>query len=352
MKRAGGIVLIVAVAVTVAYVWLRPRPQGLSEAYVGERAATVWNSLAQVRAPVATLRFGDRVTVVERRGDQAHIRLPGGTTGWLEARLLLAPALWERSAKLLNETRKMPLQAAGHTKVPTNVRIDPGRTAARIFQFGRDVPVEIFARAVAEWSPAGEEPGREASGDAEKSRREDWLLVRGVVPAEVGGTVTPGEGAPPPAATVVPAITVAGWVVARFVELDLPDTIKNYASSAGIHVLAWFELNRVREAPGSSEQKPQYLVAGWRGGEGQGCDFTMLRVYTWGAGRQRYETAFVESNLCGSLPIRVGKSPAGEPEFHFETAGAKGEEERIYRMRQTTVRRVREAVKTRSRAKK
>ena len=44
---------------------------------------------------------------------------------------------------------------------------------------------------------------------------------------------------------------------------------------------------------------------------GKACDFTMLRVYTWGSKRKRYETAYVESDLCGHLPIRVPPYPLG-----------------------------------------
>jgi hypothetical protein len=101
-------------------------------------------------------------------------------------------------------------------------------------------------------------------------------------------------------------------------------------------VVAWFELNRVLD--GSGGEAPQYLVAGSRGGESQTCDFTMLRVYTWGAVRKRYETAYVESDLCGRLPIRVTGAPAG-PEFRFAQAGENAAE-RIYTMHQTVVRRV------------
>jgi hypothetical protein len=66
----------------------------------------------------------------------------------------------------------------------------------------------------------------------------------------------------------------------------------------------------------------------------------MLRVYTWGAARKRYETAYVESDLCGRLPIRVSNGAAG-PEFRFadlDTSSA----ERMYVMQQTSVRRVKD----------
>jgi hypothetical protein len=141
-----------------------------------------------------------------------------------------------------------------------------------------------------------------------------------------------------PADAESPTPPIAGWVLARFIEPDLPGPVRDYASSADLHVIAWFELNRVPD--GSGGQAPQYLVAGARGGEGQACDFTMLRVYTWSVARKRYETAYVESNLCGHLPIRVSHSAEG-PAFRFaETGDRPGES--TYLMRQTEVRRVKE----------
>jgi hypothetical protein len=122
-------------------------------------------------------------------------------------------------------------------------------------------------------------------------------------------------------------------VLARFIEPDLPGPVRDYASSADLHVIAWFVLNRVPD--GSGGEAPQYLVAGARGGEGQDCDFTMLRVYTWGAARKRYETAYVESDLCGRLPIRVTNVATG-PEFRFAEADD-NHTERTYLMRQTSV---------------
>ncbi len=126
--------------------------------------------------------------------------------------------------------------------------------------------------------------------------------------------------------------------MARFIELDLPDPVREGASSSNLRPVAWFELNRV---PDPSGGKPQYLLAATRGPEGQACDFTALRVYTWYAKKSRYETAFIENNLCGQLPIGVGKGPKDEPEFRFRFLNA-DKEERVYRLIETVVRRVRE----------
>jgi len=313
---------------------LRPKHDYLGEAYISERSVTLWSSVAQVREPIDTLHYGDRVDIMARRNDSAKVRTVSGEIGWVDGRLLLEPALWQRSIKLLGVAREMPVQARGRTKVQTNLRVEPGRSAPRLYQFGRGVPVEIVSRSVVDWVQANDE--REGTEQQQGSKKEDWFLIRALAtrpPGEnssrtVTTTTQPGDQTAP----------IAGWVVARFVELDLPDAVREGTLAANVRPIAWFELNRVAS---SSGDKPQYLVAGTRSGEGQPCDFSTLRVYTWNERRSRYETAFIENNLCGQIPIRLGKGPKGEPEFRFLVTGG-AHQERVYRLMQTVVRRVRE----------
>jgi hypothetical protein len=221
----------------------------------------------------------------------------------------------------------------------------------------------ILQRAVADTLQGPEENSqavKTTASDEQKSKQEDWLLVLRAIdspasdgsipssrtgPSEVkratGDSVSGGPVAAQPGVAAVGGLAgpVAGWVLARFVELDLPGPVRDLASSAGLHVVAWFELNRVPD--GSGGEAPQYLVAGSHGGEGGACDFTMLRVYTWGAVRKRYETAYVESDLCGSLPIRTSTGAKG-PEFQFSDVD-EGGAARTYVMQNTAVRRVKDA---------
>jgi hypothetical protein len=111
--------------------------------------------------------------------------------------------------------------------------------------------------------------------------------------------------------------------------------------------VAWFVLNYASDLENAGG-RPQYLMAGNHGasnGDAQPCDFNSLRVYTWGAARHRYETAFVESNLCGYFPIRTSKQPrTGDPEFRFTALESNGARlERVYALHQTSVRREHEA---------
>jgi SH3-like domain-containing protein len=325
--------LLCGVALTA---WLvRPKHETLGEAYISTHSAPLLSSVAQVREQLVMLHYGERVDVVARRNEYNKVRTSAGLVGWVDTHQLMEPALWQRSVNLLAQVQSMPVQARGRTKVATNLRVQPGRTESRLYQFTRGVPVEIIGRAVADWVQVTDE--KDASNEAPEAKKEDWFLVRGIATRPPGEnnargaestTTHPGEQTTP----------IAGWVIARFVELDMPDAVRDGASSANIRPIAWFELNR---APDPSGDKPQYLVAAARGAEGQICDFTTLRVYTWNIRKTRYETAFIENDLCGQLPIRITKGPKNEPEFRFhEKAGAK--EERQYRLIQTVVRRIRD----------
>ena len=336
MKRR--LLIAVPLLCLVAFVaWMfRPKHETLGEAFVSERNVTLWGRVAQVRESLGILHYGDRVDVVARRNDNVEVRTAAGVVGWVDSRLLMEPTLWQRTIKLLDQVRSMPVQARGRTKVASNLRVQPGRTQPRLYQFGRNVPVEIVARGVADWAQVTDE--KDSSDEPQETKKEDWYLIRGVATRPPGETTARGTES---ANTTQPGdqtMPIAGWVVARFLELDLPDPVREGAASANIRPVAWFELNRVGEPPGD---KPQYLVAGARGPEGQSCDFTTLRVYTWNARRSRYETAYIENNLCGQMPVRVGKGPRGEPEFRFRVMGG-NREERVYHLTQTVVRRVRE----------
>jgi hypothetical protein len=336
MKRKLVIAVPLLVLVGLLAWAFRPKREAVGDAYVSERSVTLWSSVAQVRELVDTLHYGDRVDVIAHRNDNVKVRTGAGLVGWVDGRQLLEPSMWQRSTKLLTQAQAIPAQARGRTKVQTNLRVQPGRTEPRLYQFGRGVPVEVVGRAVADWVQVTDE--KEPSNAPQDTKKEDWFLVRAVA------TRPPGESASRSAesnTTTRPgdqSIPIAGWVIARFVELDLPDPVRDGIASANVRPVAWFELNRAGD---SSGDKPQFLAAGSHGPEGQPCDFTTLRVYTWNAKKTRYETAFIENNLCGQLPVRIGKGPNREPEFRFHVMDG-GKDERVYRLIQTVVRRIHE----------
>jgi hypothetical protein len=317
-----GLVVVLVASVAAYFRFHRTKPP-LETEYAGDRQVTIWSTTAQVREPLATVTFGDRLDVLGRFGDQVQVRTPAGVTGWASESDLLTAEFWQKAKDLDSSTSSLPVEARGHTHVRTNLHFEPGRDAPKIRQLNKDVPVDLFERRPVEVSPATGSAGVQETAATESStpRKEDWWLIRAHMPDRT---------------------TMGGWVLGRFIDLDVPQPLPDYASAADMHIVAWFELNHVADSSG--EQKPQYLVVGDRGSEGQPCDFTLMRVFTWGNQRQRYETAFVESDVCGKLPVKLvpATTAGGDAAFSFEDSGNGAPEERLYRMHQTIVRRVKE----------
>jgi hypothetical protein len=240
--------------------------------------------------------------------------------GWINEADLLSADLWQRASDLDAMTAKSPVQARGHTHAISNLHVEAGRESPRVRQLNKGVPVELFERKVVEGSPApaaaavDDKNATQGPSSAPPAKKEDWWLIRAHLPDQT---------------------SVAGWILGRFVDLDVPAPLPDYASAAAMHIVAWFELNRVAD-------RPQYLVVGNRGPEGQVCDFTMIRVFTWGQKKQRYETAYLESRVCGKLPMNLKEPamPGGDVIFSFEDSSSGNDEQRTYRMERTAVRRV------------
>jgi len=310
-------VVVVCTALYLRYLRART-PRGV--AYAGNREVVLWSAAAQVREPVATVNFGDRLEILGHFQDRVKVRSPNRITGWVSQSDLLTPDVWQRARDLAAKTAVMPVQASGHTRVISNLHVEAGRESPRIRQLSKTIPVDMLQRAVAD-APVNN-AGEENSDEPVEAKKEDWWLVRAHTPDQM---------------------SVSGWMLGKFIDLDAPAPLRDLASSAGIHIMGWFELNSVKDPSGG--QKPQYLVVGSRGAEGQPCDFTLMRVFTWSAHRQQYETAFITSNVCGKLPVTVTRPslPGGDATFSFSELGRGSPEERTYRMHQTIVRRVRES---------
>jgi hypothetical protein len=341
---------LLMVLVAALYVRFHHSAPPLETAYAGSRTVTLYSTSAQVREPVTIVSFGDRLEVLQRFQNQVKVRTSAGVMGWTEEGDLLSADLWQTLKDLEAKSATMPVVAHGHTRVLSNLHIEPGRDSPRVRQLNKDIPIEMMARQPELVAPAAISSAEDESGDAPASdsakpdgrkskgrkstdrkssdrdsgdkpqpKKEDWWLVR---------------------AHIADQAVLAGWLLGRFVELDVPSPLPDYATSAGMRIVAWTELNRVPSESG----KPvaQYLLLGTHGPEGQPCDFTSLRVYTWGKQKDRYETAFVESNVCGKLPIQRLQSagPEADITFSFLDSSNGQPERRTYRMHQTIVRRV------------
>jgi len=220
---------------------------------------------ADIRLAVESVKAGDQVQVLLRTRNWAKVKLADGRTGWVEGKDLVDSQTYEAAQKLLKDLDSLPVQAEGHTPQSINLRFEPSRDSTTLAQLPNNQKVEVFGRKIVARPSQLDQP-------SSSPVKEAWYLVR--------------------------TDRRAGWVLGRFVSLDIPESLGAYAQ--GSNIVAWIVINTV---PDEGRQVPQYLAADRAGN--QEADFTHIRVFTWWVKKQRYVTAYAESGLQGYFPIRA-----------------------------------------------
>jgi hypothetical protein len=249
-------------------------------AYVSAPQVVLRDRIAAVFTKNGTLKNSERVQILEREKRFARVRTQGGIEGWVEQRYLVSQQVFDGFQKLVQQEQNDPVQAIGTTRNETNIHLEPGREADHLYLLSQGAKVSLLKRATAGKVLPDATPTPKADGKTSNSPTpivEDWWLVR-----------DPQQH--------------VGWVLARFVDLDAPLEIAQYAE--GQRIVAFFVLNEVVDG---DKKIPQYLVLLSEPRDGMDFDFNQVRVYTWNVRRHRYETAYHERNLDGVLPATVNQ---------------------------------------------
>lgn len=319
----------------------------LGEAFVGPATLQVRKELAARAELVATLKHGERVDLIGRRRRFYQIRTKNGAEGWVDGRQLLSPELMEQLGALAEQVAKAPSQGEATVFDLLNVHTEPNRQSPSFFQLGpgkyADLIAYVRAPRVAfqapELIPAPPPPQPRAKKKLETEIPPppagrppgvpaNWLSLSG----NPSGAIAPK----PPSAESAPMAPVedwallrdkdgrAGWALARSLFIAVPDEVAQYAERARIS--AYFAIG---EVAAKGETKKVWLWAALTPGVTD-RDFDSLRIFTYNTRRQRYETAFIERNLRGWLPILVSRHGTAARSFRVvvqEKSGAVVERE-------------------------
>lgn len=278
----------------------RAHPRSQEVAYVLTDSVEVVDTPAEVRLVIGSLKSGERVQVLQRTEDWVRIEYGAGRTGWVGSKDLLDSETYEGGQKLWKELGELPAQAAGHANGAVNLRVGPSRDATELAQLQLGQKLEVFGRRMVSRPPPPDQPSAPPVEEA-------WYLVR------VGPR--------------------AGWVLGRFVELDIPPGVSAFAQS--MNIVACLTLNTVND---EGRQVPQYLIADRMGS--REIDFNHIRVLTWWPKHQEYATAYVESGLTGYFPIRV-TTLGGVPYFRLRIMDSQGRKvQKVYGLFDTKTRSV------------
>ena len=291
--RAIVIILLIVAGLFACYLIVyRPRPKvPLEAAYVLPTKVTMVDTPADIRQEIDTLKAGQRLEVLSRTRNWAHVRTESGQDGWVEGKNLVDGPTYEAGRRLLGSLEETQVQAVGHVSDLANLRLEPSRESSQLAQLREDQKVEVLGRRLIDRPLQPDQPPTATPA------RDAWYLVR--------------------------ADSKAGWILGRLVALDIPEAVSVYAQ--GVNMVAWFVLNTVAD---DGRQVPQYLVADRTGANEY--DFDHIRVFTWWVKNQKYVTAYVESDLGGYFPIRV-QPLDGIPHFRLRVVDGEGNKvQRVY----------------------
>lgn len=298
-------------------------------AYVAVPEAFLRDKVATIYTKTGVVHNGERVQVLERMPSKRFIRVraPHGEEGWLQERFLADQATYDQFQRMAAEFRSTPAQGTATIEQQVKVHVLPGRKTGFLYLLSEKQRVDLLQRRPIDRNAAPvkddkfKEPDADSSDDdaPEKPGQpaiwEDWWMVRD-------------------------SENRVGWVLGHALYLDVPDEIGQYAE--GQRIVAVYKLD---EVPDQGKPVAEYLVLLTEPKDGAPYDFSQARVYTWNTRKHRYETAYRERNLEGSLPVTLGRQDfEKEGTLRTFTLNVKDAEDRprqqLYKFRPPIVRKV------------
>jgi SH3-like domain-containing protein len=276
MKKIVGILLAVALLCFGESCRRTSGPSSKNRARITAERVEVKKTRATLSPLVAELHRGDEIEVLSREPRWLRIRTANRQEGWIEEGSAMDQSIMDAEQKLVEEMQKEVVQAIGELSSGTNLRTAPGRETPIFARIPKDTKVEVFDRTLTERpQPAGSSTATPGTPE-NQPRKDPWLKIR----TEKGD---------------------AGWVYSPSVNFLVPDEIVQYSESR--RIVGWLVLNQIEVA--GEKKVNQYVVADVEPGVAHDYDFDRIRVFTWNMKRGRYETAYRESKIFGTYPIRV-----------------------------------------------
>jgi len=318
-----------------------PRVPTIGEAFVGPATLKLRKDIPLESGTAALVKHGDRVEILQRRRKFLKVRGPNGSVGWTEERQLLAAADMASLKELSDRAAKMPSQGIATTYSDLRVHTQPSVQAPSFLLIKENEKFEVLATVVVPRTDLARAPlippAPKKAKVPKKPPKEpkvppvplpkppplpkNWLELS---KTDLGDA--PPEEHDPVEEKVVPSdswslIRVggrqAGWVLTRFARMAIPDDVAQYAE--GHRIVSYFPLAEIQD----EDQKKKIWLWTTASGSGQPYDFDSFRVFVWSLRKHRYETAYIERNLQGYLPVLVKDVDLSTPVTRGKTATAR-----------------------------
>lgn len=309
------------------------RAPAIGEVFAGPASVTLRQELHPRSAVTATVKHGERLEVIQRRRRFFKVRTAQGVEGWTDARHLLAPEEMARLEQTALKSAGLPSQGRATVYDALNIHTEPNRQAPSFSQIPEKGYVDVLAHKLAPRVPYNSpvlSVGVSAPPQTRKKpkKKKSEALPPPPMPAppppppnwlELSKTPETGERTPqaeqPKPAPAAPMDDwslirtpdgKAGWVLTRMLVMAIPDEVAQYAE--GHRITSYFSLGEVRDG---DQTKHTWLWTTLSKTQ-QPYQFDGFRIFVWSLRRHRYETAYIERNVEGYLPVTVQRVEVGE----------------------------------------
>ena len=282
------------------------------QAFLRDRVAAVSNRTGQVNN-------GERLKVLEHGRHSIRVQDTRGETGWIEEKMVATDEVVDDFDQLKDQHKDDAQIASGVVRDLVYMHIKPGRDAEHFFLLNEGDKLKLLRRASVEKSTTGAAAAKAQKAIPQAAGTNAKKDVAEPVKTAGAGSAGAASGGAKPDAAAAPAPVMedwwlvrdggghTGWVYARMVDVDAPDTLTRYAENQ--RFVGAYVLTTVHDdgAPGDQKDIPIYVTVLSPYKAGLPYDFDQIRVFTWSLARHRYENGFRLKNIEGFLPVVLGK---------------------------------------------
>jgi uncharacterized protein YgiM (DUF1202 family) len=333
--------------------------QTLGQAYVAPQTLNVRSQISSKSGSVATLKHGEKVSIIDVQRRMVKIVSAAGFEGWVDSYDLLSTEQMRQIQHERDRQRVLPPQGMATAFELLNVHIEPSRRSPAFQQIAEGVPVTMLGRTqtaknalptktsslIVDRPQPVRRPKREqqlkggfrspprppapkppANWQALSAERIDGVQTPKEIAAEKkkaeaeAAAKKAEEAKHPPVMEDWTLIRTkageTGWVLTRNLQISIPDEVAQYAE--GKRITSYFELGSVNDE--QKGLKHHWLWTTLAGNDP--VDFDSWRVFLWNARHHRYETSFRKRELAGYFPVEVDPPADGKTigrTFHIVT---------------------------------
>ncbi|WP_255462308.1 SH3 domain-containing protein [Granulicella sp. WH15] len=284
--------------------------------YVTAKQTFLRDRVAAVSNRTATVSNGDKLKVLEHGRRFVKVRTEKGEIGWIDEKVVVNGDVLASFDTLKDQHKGDSVVASAVVRDEVYLHLSPGRDTERFYRLAEGDKLSLLKRATIV-------KANSATTNAARARRAIPQAVgtsaakSPAAPAvpEASAPVKPDAGdqpAPPPVVMedwwlVRDGQGHTGWLYARMMDVDAPDTIVRYAE--GQRIVGAYVLTTLHDpdagTTGSGLDVPVYVTVLSPYKAGLPYDFDQVRVFTWNMKKHRYETGFRQRNIEGYLPVTI-----------------------------------------------